>query len=150
MRRTTLASSDVLPTLRNLSPQRFEEFVADVWQECQGWTTEVMDRGPDKGVDVMGVPPSGGAKTAVQCKRYGPGRKVTSEKIREYAALRQQWTDVQGVTVVTTSAFTSNAEELADRLDVKCIDGDDFVRIVERYDAWEILDWYDAGKPETW
>lgn len=143
-------SSDVLTILRDLPPRHFEQFVADVWQERQSWSTEVMDAGPDKGLDVIGEPPSGGPKTAVQCKRYSAGTKVTSRDVQQYAALRQQWDDVEGVTIVTTSEFTSEAQKLADRLDVKCIDGEDLVRLVRRYDAEEILDWYAHGKPENW
>ena len=143
-------SSETLETLRGLPPRHFEQFVADVWQERQGWTTEVMDAGPDRGLDLIGEPPGGGAKTAVQCKRYAQGNKVTSEDIQQYAALRQQWDDVEGVTVVTTSTFTRNALSLADRLNVKCLNGDDVVKLVRRYDAAEILEWYAAGKPESW
>jgi len=145
-----LASSDILATLRSLPPRHFEQFVADVWQECQGWTTEVMEAGPDQGLDVIGEPPSGGKKTAVQCKRYGEKNKVSSQQIQQYAALRQQWSDVEGVTVVTTSSFTRNAEQLANRLEVKCIDGQTLVQIVREYGAEEILEWYAEGKPTTW
>jgi restriction endonuclease Mrr len=136
--------------MRDLSPRYFEQFIADVWQEKQGWNTEVMDEGPDRGLDVIGEPPKGGPKTAVQCKRYAAGNKITSQDVQQYASLRQQWPDVEGVTVVTTSSFTRDSKELADRLDVKCIDGDDLVRIVRRYDAREILAWYANGKPEDW
>lgn len=144
------ASSEVLSALRDLPPRHFEQFVADVWQECQGWSTEVMDEGPDKGLDVIGQPPRGGSKTAVQCKRYAAGNKVTSRDVQQYAALRQQWDDVEGVTVVTTSSFTSNARDLGDSLDVKCINGETLTKIVRRYDANEILQWYAAGKPRDW
>lgn len=143
-----LASSKILSILRTLPPRHFEQFIADIWQERQGWNTEVMDAGPDQGLDVIGEPPGGGSKTAVQCKRYAEGNKVSSEKIQQYASLRQQWSDVDAVTIVTTSSFTRDAEELAGRLDVKCIDGDDLVRLVRRYDADEILEWYAEGKPK--
>ena len=142
-----LTSSEILEKLRNLSPRHFEQFIADVWQERQGWATEVMDAGPDKGLDVIGQPPGGGPKTAVQCKRYAAGNKITSRDVQQYAALRQQWDDVEGVTIVTTSSFTKDAEELADRMRVKCIGGDGLAQLIHRYDATEILDWYDAGKP---
>lgn len=143
-------SFEIIQKLQNLPPHHFEEFVADVWQEKQGWNTEVMEEGPDMGLDVIGEPPRGGDKTAVQCKRYSSGNKVSSRQIREYAALRQQWSDVTGVTVVTTSTFTTNAEEVADRLDVKLIDGGDLVEIVKAFDAHEILEWYAQGKPRDW
>jgi len=109
-----------------------------------------MDKGHDRGLDVIGEPPKGGLKTAVQCKRYAAGNKITSDRVQQYAALRQQWEDVKGVTVVTTSSFTRDARELADNLDVKCINGDDLVHIIRRYDAQEILNWYASGKPENW
>lgn len=143
-----MGSSDVIETLRGLPPRHFEQFIADVWQERQDWTTEVVDPGPDKGVDVMGEPPGGGPKTALQCKRYAEWNKVTGPRIREYAALRQRWTDVEGVTVVTTGSFTSDALEEAERLDVKCIDGEDLVKLIDRYGAEDILEWYAAGKPK--
>lgn len=145
-----LASSNTLSTLRSLAPRHFEQFVADVWQERQGWNTEVTDSGRDRGLDVIGEPLSGGQKTAVQCKRYAEGSKITSDQVQQYAALRQQWSDIGGVTVVTTSSFTRDAEALAERLDVKCIDGGDLVRLVRRDDAEEILEWYAEGKPEDW
>lgn len=144
-----LDSSEIRKTLQDLSPRYFEQFVADVWQEKQGWATEVMDKGPDKGLDVIGQPPNGGPKTAVQCKRYSVGNKITSRDVQQYAALRQQWDDVKGVTIVTTSSFTSDAEDLADRMRVKCIDGETLIRLIKKYDAVEILDWYDAGKPRN-
>jgi|AntRauTorcE11898_2_1112593.scaffolds.fasta_scaffold39619_2 restriction endonuclease Mrr len=145
-----LDSSEILPTLQGLPPRHFEQFVADVWQEQQGWSTEVMDKGPDRGLDVMGEPPGGGPLTALQCKRYAAGNKVTSSDIQQYAVLRQQWSDVSGVTVVTTSSFTKDAEELAERLEVKCLDGDDLSRLVKKYNAEEILNWYAQGKPSDW
>jgi restriction system protein len=140
-------SSRILKDLRGLPPRHFEQYVADVWQECQGWNTEVMDAGPDGGLDVIGEPPGGGLKTAVQCKRNGGENKISSDQIQQYAALRQQWSDVEGVTVVTTSTFTNPARETAQRLDVKCINGEDLVQITKKYNAYDILDWYVDGKP---
>lgn len=144
------ANRGVLATLRALDPHDFELFVADVWQECQGWDTEVTQLSRDWGVDVVGRPPDGtGGVTALQAKRY-TGQAIKSTEIQQYAALRQQYDDVTGVTVVTTSSFTEPALQLADRLDVTCIDGDDLVTIVERDGAQEIVDWYAAGRPADW
>ena len=142
--------SEILTKLRGLSPRHFEQFVADVWQERQGWETEVSPPGPDLGLDVMGQPPGGGPKTALQCKRKQEGDKVSSRRVQQYSALRNQWTDVEGVTIVTTSDFTKNAQDMADRLEVKLIDGEKLVQLIHRYNAEEILDWYVQGKPEDW
>lgn len=140
---------DILNTLRNLDPRDFEHCIADIWQEKQGWATEVMDEGPDNGLDVMGQPPNRTVKTALQCKRYTQN-KVTSPEVNQYAALRQRWVDVEGVTIVTTSGFTANAHKAAERLDVKCIDGEDLVELIEHWNGEEIVKWYAAGKPEVW
>jgi hypothetical protein len=75
------------------------------------------------------------------------GNKITSSDIQQYASLRQQWNDVSGVTVVTTSSYTRNARNRAQELDVNCINGEDIVKIIDRYDAQEILNWYAPGKP---
>ena len=142
--------SEILTKLRGLSYRHFEQFVADVWQERQGWSTEVSSPGADGGLDVMGQPPDGGPKTALQCKRNQEGNKVSSRRVQQYSALRNQWTDVEGVTIVTTSEFTKNAKEMADRLDVRLINGERLVQLIQRYNAEEILEWYVQGKPEDW
>jgi len=140
----------ILETMRGLEPKRFEELIADIWQERQNWDTKPLQGSRDHGVDVIGQPPGGGPKTALQAKRYGPGNPVREPQIREYAALRQQHPDVEGVTVVTTGRFTKSAREIADHLDVKLINGEQLARLVVEYDAIEILEWYDAGKPRDW
>lgn len=143
--------SKTLEVLRDLDPYHFEQFIADVWQEGQGWETTVTQESRDWGVDIIGTPPGrSNGVTIVQAKCYGEGTKVTSEEVQQYASIRQQYDEVTGVTIVTTSSFTTPAQSLSDRLDVKCIDADGLVEIVDRYDVREILDWYAAGKPEDW
>lgn len=136
-----------LVDIRRLCPRDFELLIADIWQECQGWDTEVTNRGADMGIDIYGRPPGGGALTAVQAKRYAAGRKVSAGGVQRSAALRQQFREIEGVTFVTTSSFTNPALEAARNLDVKCIDGDDLLRLIDRYHAQEIVDWYCSGKP---
>lgn len=136
-----------LADLRQLSPRDFELLIADIWQECQGWKTELTDTGADDGIDIYGQPPGGGPLTAVQAKRYRRGNKVTSNRIQQYGALPQQFERVGSVTVVTTSSFTRNAERTAEKLDVKLIDGETLLKIIDRYGAHEIVEWYCRGKP---
>jgi restriction system protein len=143
-------TDDLLVAMRGLDPYHFEQLIADIWQECQGWATEVTQSSRDRGADVIGQPPGGGPKTVVQAKRYAGGNKVTSEEIQQYAALRQQYADVQGVTVVTTSSFTNPAREAAGHLDVRCLNGDDLCRLIRRDGGAEIVEWYAAGKPGEW
>lgn len=143
-------SRDILRKLLSLSPEDFEYFIADVWQERQGWTTEVTQTSNDRGVDIVGQPPGRpNQKTAVQAKRYAPDRPVGRPAIQQYNSLKYTYDDVVGVTVVTTSYFTRRALEEANNLGVKCIDGEDLVDIIRQFDAFDILDWYLAGKPRS-
>lgn len=144
-------ATGILETLRALDDYAFEHFVADVWQERQGWATEVAQQSRDRGIDVVGEPPGlGGAKTAVQAKRYAAGNKVGAPKVREYNSITDEVADIDSVTIVTTSSFTSDALKTAERFGIKCIDGQDLVRVIQRDDAMEIVEWYAAGRPEDW
>lgn len=136
-----------LREIRQLSPRDFELLIADIWQECQGWTTELTDPGADGGVDIIGRPPYGRVATAVQAKRYQAGQKIGRPDVQQYAALPNQYDEIGSVTIVTTSAFTDTAEEAADRLDVKLIDGGTLLEIIDEYDAHDIVVWYCEGKP---
>lgn len=136
-----------LDDLHDLSPRDFELLIADIWQECQGWKTEVTDAGADDGIDIYGQPPGGGPLTAVQAKCYHAGNKVTSNRIQQYGALPRQFDRIGSVTVVTTSSFTRNAEQTAGKLDVKLIDGQTLLQAIKRFGAHEIVEWYCRGKP---
>lgn len=137
-----------LRELRQLSPRDFELLIADIWQECQGWTTEVTEPGADGGVDVIGRPPGGyQTATAVQAKRYQADQKLGRPDVQKYGSLPQEYDAIGSVTIVTTSSFTSEAEQAAERLDVKLIDGGQLLELIDRYDADEIVAWYCEGKP---
>lgn len=143
------SSKSTLQTLRKLPPRHFEQFVADIWQERQGWQTKVSDSGADGGIDILGQPSQGGKLTAVQCKRYAAHNRISSDQVQQYAALRQQHSEIGGVTIVTTAEFTQPALDTAAQLDVRCIDGGDLAKIVDRHSAHDILQWYAAGKPKS-
>lgn len=138
---------ELLPALRDLSPRQFEQLVADTWQEAKDWSTEVMPPGPDRGIDVLGNPPNGGPQTAFQVKRYGQANKVSSREVQQYASLTQMEENIENVTIVTTSSFTTNAREMAEDLGIKCINGPDLVQKIEHYNAEPVATWYLNGKP---
>jgi restriction endonuclease Mrr len=140
----------ILETMRELPPRHFEQFIADLWEHGESWTTGVMDKGRDGGIDVIGTPPGRRGKTVIQCKRYAADNKVTSADVQQYASLTQEHESVGEVTMVTTSSYTSAARRRADGLNVRLLDGEDLVKLVQQYDGIEILEWYVAGKPEVW
>lgn len=115
-------------SLLDFSPSEFEHFVAKVWKNM-GWEVDVTSKSRDNGVDILATK-SGihDEKAAIQAKKYAPSNKIGQPSIQQYDTLRRQDSSVDLVVVVTTSEFTSNARDLAKRLNVKLINGTDIVK----------------------
>jgi hypothetical protein len=109
--------------LLNQSPSEFEHFVAEVW-DSMGWDTQVTTASNDDGIDVIATK-SGihQEKAAIQAKKYAPSNKIGQPDIQQYDTLRRQDSSVDVVVVVTTSEFSKKAKELAERLNVKTVNG---------------------------
>lgn len=101
-------------------PYDFEEFVAGLW-EANGYSTHVRKGSGDRGIDIEAT--KGDKKELLQVKLYSPGNKVGSRDVRNYATLYQQVPEADDVVIVTSSSFTSEAQRLAEDLDVLLIDG---------------------------
>lgn len=119
------------PRLQNIDPYDFEAFVADLLGR-QGWDTSVTQGSNDMGVDVWASKSDGMVETrmAVQAKRYSAGNKVGRQKVQQYHSLKIQDKSVDQAAIVTTSAFTSGAEDWAAEHNVKLIDGADLVQLI--------------------
>lgn len=141
---------ELLRRLRTMDPYHFEQLIADIWQETQGWNTEVTQASRDWGADIVGRPPGHDQVTVVQAKRYAEDNPVSSNQIQQYAGLKAIDSEVAGVTVVTTGYFTDPALQAAKNAEVKCINGDELIQFIEQNDVHEIVEWYLAGKPEDW
>ena len=129
-----VGSQQLLNQLRQMDEYEFEELVADVW-EAQGWNTTVTSGSNDRGVDVFAEKKSPfQQKMLIQAKRYGESNKVGGPEIREYASLKQQEDNVDSVVIVTTSSFTPQAQQIAQDLNVKLIDGSLFSEMVNKED----------------
>lgn len=131
----------------------FEHFVADLW-ERMGWQTEVSAQTADKGIDVVATRHSPyEEKALIQAKRYGPTTTVGSPDIQQYASLKQQRHGVDKVLVVTTNGFSKQAAEIAHQLNVKLVDGDDLITLLEEFDARDLVERYapaiDEPEPAT-
>lgn len=136
-------TGEIKQRLRNIDPYEFEEFVGDLWSQ-QGWDTRVSQASNDMGVDVVAERDDGVTTTrqAIQVKRYSEGNKIGRDDVQQYYALKVQDSKADSVVVVTTSSFTTPAEEWAEEHNVKLVDGDDLVRILKNENALAILDDY--------
>jgi restriction endonuclease Mrr len=124
-----------LEHLREIDYSDFEELVAKVWEK-KGYETKVVpDGGGDGGIDVIAKrnEMNNVEKVLIQAKRNSEGNKVSSPKVREYSALKNQEDNVDKVYVVTTSDFTKNAVEVAQKNNVKTLNGKEFLEQYQRY-----------------
>lgn len=135
-------STDILHRLQRVDPIAFEEFCADLWRR-QGWNAELRQASGDAGVDVVLHRNEGGfnQRAVLQVKRYGPESGVSGPDIQQYSSLRQQ-ENADVCVVVTTSYFTDPAQERAEELDVKLIDRQNLISIIEQSCATDLVDEY--------
>jgi len=137
-----ISSEELKSVIQDMDNYDFEYFVADLWEEM-GWSTEVSQASVDAGIDIIATKESPYTqKKVIQAKRYSDATTVGGPDIQQYASLKQQVPNTDSVIVVTSSSFTSGAESRAEELNVKLIDGDDIVAMVENFDAYDIVDEY--------
>lgn len=128
--------------LQEMDEYEFEYFVANLWEEM-GWKTEVSQASVDAGIDVIATKDTPyRQKKVIQAKRYADSTTVGGPDIQQYASLKQQVPNADSVVIATTSSFTNSAESRANELNVKLVDGDDLVTMIEDLDAYDIVDEY--------
>jgi len=119
-----------LDHLKEIDPYEFEEFVAKVW-DGMGYQTEVTQGAQDRGIDVVAEKAEPyNKKKLIQAKRNGDGNKVSAPTVRKCSGLKHD-SGVDEVLVVTTTSFTSQAHEEADKYNVKLIDGKKLLQLYE-------------------
>lgn len=147
--------SDSSPTYNSLKEQLqamdnydFEHFVADLWEQ-QGWEATVSQASVDAGIDVIAEKDDlVKQKQVIQAKRYGPNTSVGGPDVQQYASLENQVEGADSVAIVTTGRTTSAAEDRARELNVKLVDGDDLVRIINDNGAHDLVQKYSSGAHE--
>ncbi len=120
-----------LDTLRRMDPYDFELLIGDLF-EAMGYATMVTPRSRDFGVDILIKFDHFGLSHSwiVQAKKYDGN--VGVREIREYGSLKMR-DRVDGVIIVTTGNFTKDALEEAEQYNVKLINGDILVGMMNRY-----------------
>jgi len=115
-----------LTDVRQLDSKGFETLVSDVWEK-KGFETTLTSDGPDQGIDVLAT--SDGRTVAIQAKRYDEDNKVGAATIRKVVGAASQ-VGADSMVVVTTSSYTSPAQEAADNLGVELVDGDNLIALM--------------------
>lgn len=137
-----MADRELKDYLQEMGDYDFEHFVADLWEQ-QGWRTEVEQQSNDAGVDVRAIKTTPyQQKQLIQAKRYSSSTKVGGPDIQQYYGLKDQEQGVDSAIIVTTSSFTRSARERANDLNVKLVDGDDLVSMINAQNAYSLLDQY--------
>jgi restriction system protein len=147
---------EILASLRQLSPDRFEAFCRQFLSRYGFTRMELTSRGRDGGIDVKGLLRMGLAemRVAVQCKRYGEDNKIGRPTVSSF---RGDITgDFEQGIFITTSGFTKEAEEVSFKpgcVPIILIDGEQLAEImiekgigVQR----QMIDVYDFNTELLW
>ena len=107
----------------------FEHFIGRLL-ENMGYSAEVTKASGDQGADL--IIKKNNLKTVVQAKCYSGS--VSNKAIQEVVASIKYY-KADGGMVVTNSTFTKGAKELADSNDVRLIDRNRLVELLDRYEV---------------
>lgn|GEM_PF-6694991 len=117
--------------IKKMNGYKFEEVVKELFEELD-YNVEMTGKGSDNGIDLIATKNKPfNEKLLIQAKRYSKDNKISSKEIQQYASLKQQEKNVDGVVIVTTSNATVNAKELASKLDVKIINSENLHELLE-------------------
>ena len=119
-----------LDEILKLSPAQFEEGVADLLQ-CLGYrSVQRVGRSGDLGVDIT-CQDNEGRSVVVQCKQY-TGARIGSKDIQTFIGMQRVHHRVDRGMFVTTSEFTTPAQNLAERHDITLIDDKALIKHVRQ------------------
>jgi len=116
-----------------MDPYQFEQLVSEIW-ELYDYETTVKKGSGDRGIDIEASKNAPYSQyDLIQTKRYSENNTIGSSQIRNYSTLYNQVPKADIVILVTTGYFTSEAERLADDLNVKIVDGDEISKIIGKH-----------------
>ncbi|GAA3310467.1 restriction endonuclease [Streptomyces cinereospinus] len=104
-----------------LSPDEFEQAIADLCVRGGCSQVQVVGGAGDLGADVVALTPDG-RRLVVQCKRYGDDNKVGSQELQRFGGTCFTVHEADLAVVVTTSEFTAPAVEYAEQCGIVCVD----------------------------
>ncbi|MEU9644294.1 restriction endonuclease [Streptomyces sp. NPDC048188] len=120
-----------------LTPDEFEEAIADLCRRDGCAEVEVVGGAGDLGADVLAVAPDG-RRIVIQCKRYSEDNKVGSQDLQRFGGTCYTVHEADVAILVTSAGFTAPAADYAERCGIICVDGE------------QLRDWCEAGGPAPW
>jgi len=132
--RLRIRRSEQRDTLLDLSPRDFETATARLFEKM-GFEVRQTRQSSDGGWDVELV--RGSERILVECKRYNPDRAVGRPALQKLhsAAITE---GASGAIAVTTGRFSRHAQEFAQTVGIRLVDGEALGR--------QLLDIYGSGQ----
>jgi len=107
-----------------MTPAQFEQVVAQA-MVAQGFQqVQVTGGAGDLGVDIQARDPRTGGLAVAQCKRYCPGRRVSSSEMQLFVGMAFMQYGAQLAIYASTGGFTEPAAQLAAQHGVWLVDHD--------------------------
>lgn len=134
---------ELLNCLINMNPYKFEalmvQLLAAMGYKGDEGQSLVTQKSNDGGIDgIINQDPLGLQKVYVQVKRYAPQNTVSRPEITSFSgAIKLRHAD-RGV-FITTSSFTSGAEEAARALNITLVNGDMLTNLMLQYHVGVII-----------
>lgn len=120
-----------------LSPDEFEEAIADLCRRDGCTEVEVVGGAGDLGADVLATAPDG-RRVVIQCKRYGDDNKVGSQDLQRFGGTCFTVHGADVAVLVTSSDFTAPAADYAEWCGIVCVNEE------------RLRDWCEGGGPTPW
>ncbi len=120
------SDTDLLEKLRNMHPNKFEDYIADMYARL-GYNTEQVGHSHDGGIDVIATKDK--IKHYIQCKKYITSKVGVSEVRDFYGAMAGKLSNGKGI-FITTNIFTTEAEKFAEYKPIELIDGNDLIKLI--------------------
>lgn len=111
------------------TPEEFEMLCAEIFKK-RGYKTQMTSGGGDYGADV--VARKKGLTLIISAKRYEESRKVGNRWIQQLIGAMPHF-DADQAVLITTSDFTRQAIQQAEKSTIELINGEELSRIIRKY-----------------
>ena len=128
--RERIAQMRSLGDILVLTPREFEQLVGKIIQRMGIHDIQHVGGSGDLGVDLTGFDMNGN-RVVVQCKRYAPGKSISSPDIQKFIGMMNVQHQAQKGFFVTTTTFTQPATDLAARHNILLIDGIKLIELLQ-------------------